>query len=109
MITLMNQYLSNIILNSDDMMTNLLKAAVINCDLVQMINVTVRNNKYIVDIKLKDFSVENVTSTMNIFMEQTRYPYSSYYVRFNEGKQVRYRYGSCKEDKQGFYCDVVFS
>lgn len=109
MITFMNQYISKITLMSDDLTKNLLIAALKNNEIITSISVIVRNHKFIVDIKLKNFSVENVTTAMNIFMERTRYPYSSLYVRLNEGNRIRYRYASCKEDKEGFYCDVVIS
>ena len=109
MITLMNQYVSQIKLISDDITKNLLIAALQNNQNVDHISVIVRNFKFVVDIKLIDYSIENVTNTVNEFMVQTRYPYSAYYLRFNEGNQIRYRYASCKENKDGFYCDIVIS
>ena len=56
---------------------------------------------------LEQYNVEDAIDVMNYFMEHSRYHYSSYYVRFNEGNMVRYRYASCKENREGFYCDVV--
>lgn len=109
MFTFMNQYVSKIKLMSDDLTKNLLIAALKTNDMVSNISVIVRNNKFIVDIKLNHYSVENVTNAMNVFMKGTRYPYSAFYIRMNEGDQIRYRYASCKENKEGFYCDVVIS
>lgn len=109
MINLMNQYISNINLKADDMSKQIFITAVKNQDNVQDISVIIRNNKYIVDIKLVTFSEDKVIQMMNCFMESTRYAYSSFYLRFNEGNQIRYRYASLKENKDGFYCDVVFS
>ncbi len=109
MITYMNQYVDKIHLISDDITKNLFIAALRMDEAVEEFNVIIRNAKFIVDIKLKHYSIQQVTKTMNQFMEATRYPYSAFYLRFNEGSQIRYRYASCKEDKSGFYCDVIIS
>lgn len=109
MITFMNQYVAKINLISDDLTKNLLIAALKMNDNVSDYSVIVRNHKFIVDIKLNIYTVEYVTKVMDGFVSETHYPYSSFYLRFNEGKQIRYRYASCKEDKEGFYCDIVFS
>ncbi len=109
MVTLMNQYISTMSLKSDDITKNILHNALMGHENVQSISTIIRNSKFIVDIKLKDFSVNNAITLMNLFICNTCYPYSSFYLRFNEGSQIRYRYASCKENKEGFYCDIVFS
>lgn len=103
----MNEYVANIQLLSDDMTKNLLNAALLDCTEIEEKSIILKGNRYIVDIKLVLYDVQKAISVMNHFMELSRYHYSSYYVRFNEGNMVRYRYASCKENKEGFYCDVM--
>lgn len=107
MVAIMNDYVSKIHLQSDDMTKNLLGAALFELDSIQEKSIIMKANRYIVDIKLKEFSVDGAIAVMNLFMEHTRFHYSAYFVRFNEGNMVRYRYASCKENKEGFYCDVM--
>ncbi len=107
MVSIMNDYVSKIHLQSDDMTKNILGAALFDLDVIQEKSIIIKSNRYIVDIKLESFSIENATTVMNHFMEHTRYHYSAYFVRFNEGNMVRYRYASCKENREGFYCDVM--
>lgn len=107
MISVMNEYISEIHLITDDFIKNILNAALMEQPDIEKSNVLIKSNRYIVDIHLKDFSIEQAVCTMNHFMEGTRFHYSAYYIRFNEGDRVRYRYASCKENKDGFYCDVI--
>lgn len=107
MVSIMNDYVSKIHLQSDDMTKNILGAALFDLDVIQEKSIIIKSNRYIVDIKLESFSIEDATTVMNHFMERTRYHYSAYFVRFNEGNMVRYRYASCKENREGFYCDVM--
>ncbi len=107
MVSIMNEYVANIQLLSDDMTKNLLNVALLDCTEIEEKSIILKGNRYIVDIKLGSFDVQKAILVMNRFMEHSRYHYSSYYVRFNEGNMVRYRYASCKENKEGFYCDVM--
>ena len=107
MVSIMNDYVANIKLLSDDMTKSLLGAALLDQSNIKEKSIILKGNRYIVDIKLESYSVENAIAVMNHFMEGTRYHYSAYFVRFNEGNMVRYRYASCKENKEGFYCDVM--
>ncbi len=107
MISIMNDYVAKIHLQSDDMTKNLLSAALMECNYIREKSIIIKGNRYIVDIQLEQYKVEHAIEVMNYFMEHSRYHYSSYYVRFNEGNMVRYRYASCKENREGFYCDVV--
>lgn len=107
MVSIMNDYITKIKLLSDDVTKSILNVSLTEqCD-IEKSNVLIKSNRYIVDIQLKEFSVENAVTVMNFFMEKTRYHYSAYYIRFNEGSLVRYRYATCKENREGFYCDVV--
>lgn len=109
MVSIMNEYIAKLHLQSDDITKGILNAALLNESGIASINIIVKSNKYIVDIKLQAFTVDNAIQIMNHFMERTRYHYSAYYIRFNEGKLLRYRYASCQENHEGFYCDVVIS
>lgn len=107
MVSIMNEYVAKIQLQSDDMTKNLLNAALMDCADIDEKSILIKGNRYIVDIKLSTYTVESAIAVMNHFMEGSRYHYSSYFVRFNEGNMVRYRYASCKENREGFYCDVM--
>ena len=109
MVTIMNEYVSKINLTTDEITRGILNTALSEQDKVEASSVLIKSNRYIVDIHLIDYSVDNAVEVINQFMESTRYHYSAFFVRFNEGSRVRYRYASCKEDKEGFYCDVVIS
>lgn len=107
MVSVMNEYISEIHLLTDDLTKSILNAALMEQPDIEKSNVIIKSNRYIVDIHLKKFSIEQAVRVMNHFMEHTGFHYSAYYIRFNEGDRVRYRYASCKENKDGFYCDVV--
>lgn len=109
MVSIMNEYVSKINLTANAMTQGILNTALNEQAEVEQSSVLIKSNRYIVDVHLKDFSIENAVSVINTFMDKTRYHYSSFFIRFNEGNRVRYRYASCKEDKEGFYCDVVIS
>lgn len=109
MVSIMNEYVANINLVSDDITKSILHAALSDDKNVVKNSVLIKANHYLVDIKLEEFSVEQAIEVMDCFMERTRYHYSAFFVRFNEGSRVRYRYASCKEDREGFYCDIVIS
>ncbi len=109
MFRVINEYMAkvNLLANEDIYMqlTNFLK----DITDIKKYTVTVNFQHYVIDIKMKKFSVEAATELFNCFNSSVSYPYSSLYVRFNEGKCVRYRYLTSKEDKSGIYCDIIFS
>ncbi|MBE5923836.1 MAG: hypothetical protein E7271_05110 [Lachnospiraceae bacterium] len=107
MVSLINEYVSKIELKTDDMTKAIFSAALSNIDNIKSSSVIIKSNHYIVDIKLNEYDIDKSLAVANLFMERTRYHYSAYYIRFNEGDRVRYRYASCKENKEGFYCDIV--
>ena len=65
MTNIINQYLAQINLTTDDMTKNLLITSVDGHESVRSVSVIIRNNKYIVDIRLKRFSMEEATTVMN--------------------------------------------
>ena len=71
--------------------------------------VTIHHNRFVVDIKLAKFSLDQAEKQFAKMSAAVGYPYSEMHVRFNEGNVIRYRYASCKEDKTGFFCDIVYS
>lgn len=109
MINVINEYISKISLQSDDITKNLLIAAIDSDKEIVKSNVFNKAKGFVVDIKVDDFSVDLSTTIMNKFMCKTKYPYSSMVVRFNEGSLVRFKYASCKENREGFACDVIIS
>ncbi|MCM1159294.1 MAG: hypothetical protein NC300_11240 [Bacteroidales bacterium] len=109
MVSLMNEYVKKIKLLSDEVTRGILMSALTEQSDIEKSSILIKPNRYLVDIKLTEYSIENATAVMNHFMEHTRYHYSAYFIRYNEGTMIRYRYASCKEDKEGFYCDVVIS
>ena len=60
------------------------------------------------DFLTKDKKVEsfNININYNRFFS---FPYSSMYLRYNEGDMVRYRFVTCQENKTGVYMDVIIS
>lgn len=76
---------------------------------VEKFCININYNRYVVDIRMKKYSVEKADILFRKFVSATAYPYSHISVRYNEGERVRYRYVTCKEDKTGIYMDVVIS
>ena len=89
MFSIMNDYVAKINLQADNIIKSILNAALTNQPNVITSNVQIKANRYIVDIKLEQFSIESAVAVMNYFMECTRYHYSAYFIRFNEGNLVR--------------------
>ena len=66
-------------------------------------------NRYVLDIKLTKYSVDASEELFRKINSEISYSYSSIYVRYNEGKCVRYRYITSKENKDAIYCDIIFN
>ncbi len=109
MYKVINEYLSKVNLQSDNVIYSLLTSYLDSVTTIRKSTVTVNFNRYIVDIRLNEFSIDKATEIFNDFNKAVSYPYSSMYVRFNEGSCVRYRYITCRENKDGFYCDIIIS
>lgn len=109
MVSIMNDYVSKIILTANAMLQGVLQTALNEQENVDNSSIIIKSNRFIVDVHLTEFSIENAVKAADVFMEKTEFHYSAFYIRFNEGSRVRYRYASCKEDKEGFYCDIVIS
>lgn len=109
MYRVINKYMENINLKTGEDVYNRLTGYLQTVSDIKQYTISVHCNHYVVDIRLERFSVEQAALVFNMFNAKVSYPYSALYVRFNEGKCVRYRYVTGKENKEGFYCDIIFS
>ncbi len=109
MFRVINEYMAKVNLLANDEIYRKLTDFLEGISDIKKYTVTVNFRHYVIDIKMKNFNVESSTELFNLFNAHISYPYSSLYVRFNEGKCVRYRYLTSKEDKTGIYCDIIFS
>ena len=102
MYKIMNAYMSKVQLQSGPELQQRL------CDIVNSIK---EIKSFSVTEHFKQFAI-NMKKAAAVFHElqgKIASPYSAFYVRFNEGRCVRYRFITCREDKQGIYCDFIFS
>ena len=51
--------------------------------------VTIHYNRFVVDIKLKQFGLKEAQKHFQSMIEAVGYPYSQMFVRFNEGSVIR--------------------
>lgn len=107
MYRVVNEYISKInLLSNNEIYSRLMTFQQLTSN-IKSYTISCNFNRYIVDVKLDDFCVDNAEDFFNDFNRIISYPYSSLHVRFNEGSCVRYRYVTCKENKDGFYCDII--
>lgn len=109
MFRIMNEYMRGIKLQVLPEIEAKIDKYLDSCDDLEKYCITVQFNRYILDIKLKDYSVDASKEHFENLCKNIKYDYSDISVRYNEGKVVRYRYASCKENKDGFYCDIIYS
>lgn len=109
MFRVINEYLGKVNLQANDEIYNRIIGVLKDNKDIKSTSVTVNFQRYMVDIKLKKYSVDNAVEIFKLFNQNVSYSYSSLYVRFNEGKCVRYRYVTSKEDKSAFYCDIIIN
>ncbi|MDO5149630.1 MAG: hypothetical protein Q4D76_09575 [Oscillospiraceae bacterium] len=109
MVSVMNEYINKINLQTDDITKAIINAALYEQESIEKYNITVKSNRFIVDIHISSFEINKAVSVMNLFIQNCSFHYSSYYIRYNEGNLVRYRFATCKENKEGFYCDIIIS
>lgn len=108
MYKIINEYMSKINMLANEEITNKLSNCLKEHDKIKSFTLSVNYNHYILDIRMKDYSVEHAADVFADVQNVIAYSYSSFHVRFNEGNCVRYRFLTCKENKDGFYCDIVF-
>ena len=109
MYRVINEYLGKVNLQANNDIYNRISNYVNSIDGVKSCTVTVNFKRYIVDIRLDEYSIDMAKKVFDRFNEGISYPYSAMHVRFNEGTCVRYRYITSNENKEAFYCDIVIS
>ncbi len=109
MFRVMNEYLSKVHLVTDPKLYDSMQRFLTNRKETLKVCINVNYNKYIVDVKLKKYSVEEADKSFRAFLSAIAFPYSSMWVRYNEGSLVRYRFVTGKEDKTAVYMDVLYS
>ncbi len=109
MYKVINEYTAKVNLQANEEIYNKIIDFLSNINDISSISVSESFSRYVLDIKLKKYSVEKAAEVFNKINAGLSYAYSSLYVRFNEGKCVRYRYMTSKENKDALYCDIIFS
>ena len=104
-----NDYIARLNIQTDQEVYDAMNEFLSKAKTVSGYCINVNYNRYIVDIKLKKYSVTAADSLYRKFEMATAYPYSHISVRYNEDSRVRYRYVTCKENKAGVYMDVIIS
>lgn len=108
MFRVMNDYMKEMKLQVSEQFYNKIKDCLEKNNAVSSYCITVNFNRYIIDIKLKHYTIDEARTVYQALVSCIACPYSELSVRYNEGKAVRYRYATCAENKQGYYCDIVF-
>ena len=109
MYKIMNAYMSKVQLQTGPELQQRLCDIVNSIKEIKSFSVTEHFKQFAIDITLESFSVDRAAAVFHELQGKIASPYSSFYVRFNEGRCVRYWFITCKEDKQGIYCDFIFS
>lgn len=109
MYKVINEYLSKVHIEENRLIEEKIGNFLKNCQYVKMYNLSVNYKRYMLDVHLLDYSVDRAKEFFDGFNRAISYAHSSVYIRYNEGKCVRYRYITCKEDKAAIYCDIMCS
>lgn len=109
MFRVLNEYIGRLTLQLDDDLIHKVEEVIMEDESTKTVTINVSFNKYIVDVRMKDFSVDEADRAFRDLAEEVAYPYSHISVRYNESSRVKYRFATCKEDKTGIYMDVVYS
>lgn len=108
MYKIINEYMSKINMLANDEIYERITACLKEKESVSDFSLSVSYNHYVLDVRIKDYSVPRASGIFCEIQDDIAYPYSAIYIRFNEGQCVRYRFLTCKENKDGFYCDMIF-
>lgn len=104
-----NEYMAKLNIVTDEDLARLMNDYLAKQKNIDNFSINVNYNRYIVDIRMKKYSVNSADKTFRKFVSATSYPYSHISVRYNEDERVRYRYVTCKENKNGVYMDIIIS
>lgn len=109
MYKVINEYLNMVNIKENDEIYDRLTDFLNQCEMIKKYTVDVNFQRYVINIKLKKYNIDNSVEFFNQFNKAVSYPYSEMHLRFNEGKCIRYRYITSKENKDAFYCDINIS
>ncbi len=109
MYRVMNEYLARVHLEIDQTFSQKMDLFLSNRKEIKKYCINVNYNKYVVDVHLKKFSIEEADHFFCELASGIAYPYSHMSLRYNEEKQIRYRFVTCNEEKNGVYMDLVLS
>lgn len=109
MYKVINEYTSKVNLQANDAIYNRINNYLKDITEIKKLSISVNFNRYVLDIKLHNYSVDLASRLFNNINSNISYSYSSFFVRFNEGSCVRYRYLTSNENKDAIYCDIIFS
>ena len=104
-----NEYMAKLNIVTDEDLARLMNDYLAKQKNIDNFSINVNYNRYIVDIRMKKYSVNSADKTFRKFVSATAYPYSHISVRYNEDERVGYRYVTCKENKNGVYMDIIIS
>ncbi|MBO4863014.1 MAG: hypothetical protein J5517_01475 [Eubacterium sp.] len=109
MFRVVNEYISKLNISTDPEIYEKMETFLKSKAQVTGFSINVNYNRYIVDVKLKKYTVAIADKLYRSFEAAVCYPYSHISVRYNEENRVRYRLVTCREDKRGVYMDIIFS
>ena len=109
MYRVMNEYLAKVKIAIDERFSQKLDLFLADRTDVVKYCINVNYNKYVADVHLKNFSIEEADRLFCLIQAAVAYPYSHMSLRYNEGEIVRYRFVTCNEEKKGVYMDLILS
>lgn len=109
MYKVINEYTAKVNLQANDEIYNRLMNFLKDLPDIKSVSISVNFKRYVLDIKLNKFTVDKAAEVFGMINTGISYAYSSLFVRFNEGRCVRYRYMTSNENKDAIYCDIIFS
>lgn len=109
MYRVMNEYLAKVRLEIDVLFSQKMDLFLADQPEVVKYCINVNYNKYVVDVHMKQFSIEGADRLFCQLASAVTWPYSHMSLRYNEGSCVRYRFVTCNEEKRAVYMDVILS
>ncbi len=109
MYRVINEYISHVKLSSDSRIIALIKEFLKEQNDILSYDLRKNFNQFIIRINMEEYSVEKAEALFYKFEQSVAYSHSEMHVRFNEGNCVRYRFITSNENKEAFYCDLIFN
>jgi hypothetical protein len=104
-----NEYLSRVRVITDDIVRQRMDDFFEEDKDIIKATINVNYNKFVVDIVMNEFTVDNADLCFRSFVAKVAYPYSSLWTRYNEGNRVCYRFLTSNENKTAVYMNIMFS